>query len=272
MFGLDGEDILQQLSDTIVDIDIVIRELVTLLSSDITTSAGWSTVMKMVEISKTIALLLVVAYWLIGFINELTEIDWRHLSIWWYVKKIIQLILAKALVDLAPDICTSIYSFVGWAIEEYAPVGNFTRIYLGVNFSAMESSIDSMGFMEKLIFKMDLMVPQLVVSLSSVVIQVMAYIRMMSIYLLVVVSPICLSTVVNKGVSGCYSFIKEYVGTVAQSVIMILAFNLFRTMISGIIMREVTGWESIWKLTVSVIVLVITILSSQSIAKMLTGR
>jgi hypothetical protein len=77
---------------------------------------------------------------------------------------------------------------------------------------------------------------------------------------------------VNKGVSGCYSFIKEYVGTVAQSIVMIIAFALYKGMIGGIIETQITGWESIWKLVVSTIVLVITVLSSQSIAKMLAGR
>jgi predicted Na+-dependent transporter len=95
---------------------------------------------------------------------------------------------------------------------------------------------------------------------------------MLTVCLLTIISPICLSTVVNKGVSGCYGFIKEYVGTVAQSIIMIIAFALYKGMIGNIIETQVTGWESIWKLVVSTIVLVITVLSSQSIAKMLAGR
>jgi hypothetical protein len=53
---------------------------------------------------------------------------------------------------------------------------------------------------------------------------------------------------------------------------MIIAFALYKGMIGGIIDAQITGWESIWKLVVSTIVLVITVLSSQSIAKMLAGR
>jgi hypothetical protein len=99
MFKLDGLEILKQLTEAIYNIDKTLTEMVKLLSSDITKTSMWPLVERMVEISQTIALLLVVAYWLIGFVNELTEIDWRHLSIWWYIKKIIQIILAKALVD-----------------------------------------------------------------------------------------------------------------------------------------------------------------------------
>ena len=92
MFKLDGLEILKQLTEAIYNIDKTLTEMVKLLSSDITKTTMWPLVEKMVEISQTIALLLVVAYWLIGFVNELTEIDWRHLSIWWYIKKIIQII------------------------------------------------------------------------------------------------------------------------------------------------------------------------------------
>ncbi len=272
MFKLEGTEILKQLTEAIYNIDKTITEMVKLLSSDITRTSMWTLVERMVEISQTIALLLVVAYWLIGFVNELTEIDWRHLSIWWYIKKIIQIILAKALVDLAPDICIGIYSFVGWAIKEYSPIAVESLLYQGVDFSSLYASINNMGVMEKLVYKMDLLIPQITISICGIIIQVIAYVRMLTICLLTIISPICLSTVVNKGVSGCYGFIKEYVGTVAQSVIMIIAFALYKGMIGGIIETQITGWESIWKLVVSTIVLVITILSSQSIAKMLAGR
>ena len=272
MFKLNGKEILLQLIQAIHGIDNTLTKLVDVLSSDITRTSMWPLVERMVEISQIIALLLVVAYWLIGFVNELTEIDWRHLSIWWYIKKIIQIILAKALVDLAPNICISIYAFVGWAIKEYSPVAVNSMLYQGVDFSSLYASINSMGIMEKLVYKMDLLIPQITISVCSVIIQVIAYVRMLTICLLTVISPICLSTVVNKGVSGCYSFIKEYVGTVAQSVIMIIAFALYKGMIGEIIETQVTGCESIWKLVVSTIVLVITVLSSQSIAKMLAGR
>ena len=272
MFKLDGNEIIFQLVQAVLGIDNTLTELVQLLSSDITRTNMWPLVEKMVEISQTIALLLVVAYWLIGFINEITEIDWRHLSIWWYMKRIIQLILAKALVDLAPNICISIYAFVGWAIKEYAPVTVSTSLFQTIDFKPVVDIVNEMGIMEKMVYKMDILIPQITISICSVIIQVIAHVRMLTICLLTIISPICLSTVVNKGVSGCYSFIKEYVGTVAQSVIMIIAFSLYKGMIGSVLETQITGWDSIWKLVVSTIVLVITVLSSQSIAKMLTGR
>ena len=272
MFKLNGNEILLQLIQAIHGIDNTLTKLVEVLSNDITRTSMWPLVERMVEISQTIALLLVVAYWLIGFINEITEIDWRHLSIWWYMKRIIQLILAKTLVDLAPNICISIYAFVGWAIRQYAPVAVSTSLFQSIDFQSVIDTVNNMGIMEKMVYKMDLLIPQITISVCSVIIQVIAYVRMLTICLLTIISPICLSTVVNKGVSGCYSFIKEYVGTVAQSVIMIIAFSLYKGMIGSIVETQITGWDSIWKLVVSTIVLVITVLSSQSIAKMLAGR
>ena len=62
MFKLDGLEILKQLTEAIYNIDNTITEMVKILSSDITKTAMWPLVSKMVEISQTIALLLVVAY------------------------------------------------------------------------------------------------------------------------------------------------------------------------------------------------------------------
>ncbi len=272
MFKLDGLEILKQLTEAIYNIDKTITEMVQLLSSDITQTSLWSLVESMIEISQTIALLLVTGYWMINLINEVTEIDWRNLSMWWYMRKLAGLILGKVLVDYSPRICTTIYALVGWAIKEYTPVAVNSMLYQGVDFSSLYASINNMGVMEKLVYKMDLLIPQITISGCAIVIQVIAYVRMLTICLLTVISPICLATTVNKGVSGAYGFIKEYVGTVAQSVIMIIAFTIYKGMIGNIIEAQITGWESIWKLVVSTIVLVITILSSQSIAKMLTGR
>ena len=253
-------------------IDNTLTNLVNMLSSDITQTSMWPLVEKMVEISQTIALLLVTGYWIINLINEVTEIDWRNLSMWWYMRKLAGLILGKVLVDYSPRICITIYSLVGWAIKEYAPVSVSTSLFQTIDFNSVIETVNNMGIMEKMVYKMDLLIPQITISICSIIIQVIAYVRMLTICLLTIISPICLATTVNKGVSGAYGFIKEYVGTVAQSVIMIIAFSLYKSMIGSIIETQITGWESIWKLVVSTIVLVITVLSSQSIAKMLAGR
>ncbi len=272
MFKLSGKEILQQLVQSIVGIDNTLTNLVNVLSSDITKTSLWPLVERMVEISQTIALLLVTGYWMINLINEVTEIDWRNLSMWWYMRKLAGLIMGKVLVDYSPKICIAIYGLVGWAVKEYAPVSVNVSLFQTIDFQPVMDAINNMGIMEKMVYKMDLLIPQIAISICSVIIQVIAYVRMLTICLLTIISPICLATTVNKGVSGAYGFIKEYVGTVAQSVIMIIAFSLYKSMVGSIIETQITGWDSIWKLVVSTIVLVITVLSSQSIAKMLAGR
>ena len=99
MFKLEGLEILKQLTEAIYNIDNTITEMVKLLSSDITKTALWPLVESMVTISQTIALLLVTGYWIINLINEVTEIDWRNLSMWWYMRKLAILIFGKVLVD-----------------------------------------------------------------------------------------------------------------------------------------------------------------------------
>ena len=105
LFDLSVDGVLRDISEALSSIDTVMNDMVNVLSQDIITQnvGTWQMVNKAVQISQTIALVIVVAYWLIGFINEITDMDWRNLSMWWYFRKIIQLILAKALIDIAPD-------------------------------------------------------------------------------------------------------------------------------------------------------------------------
>ena len=274
LFDLSVDGVLRDISEALSSIDTVMNDMVNLLSQDIITQnvGTWQMVNKAVQISQTIALVIVVAYWLIGFINEITDMDWRNLSMWWYFRKIIQLILAKALIDIAPDLCITIYNFVGWALKEYGNIGTTSSIFSSIDLQGIKEMAKDMNFVDKVFFKIDMLIPKFAIWICGIIIQVMAYARILQICLMTIISPISLASIVNGRNSGAFNFIKEYVSVVSQAVIMFLSFIIYRGVVQSIITGQITDWNSVWKIVVATVTLTFTISSSQKLAKMFLGR
>lgn len=274
LFDLSVDGVLRDISEALSSIDTVMNDMVNVLSQDIITQnvGTWQMVNKAVQISQTIALVIVVAYWLIGFINEITDMDWRNLSMWWYFRKIIQLILAKALIDIAPDLCIAIYNFVGWALKEYGNIGTTSSIFSSIDLQGIKEMAKDMNFVDKVFFKIDMLIPKFAIWICGIIIQVMAYARILQICLMTIISPISLASIVNGRNSGAFNFIKEYVSVVSQAVIMILSFIIYRGVVQSIITGQITNWNSVWKIVVATVTLTFTISSSQKLAKMFLGR
>ena len=274
LFDLSVDGVLSDISEALSSIDTVMNDMVNVLSQDIITQnvGTWQMVNKAVQISQTIALVIVVAYWLIGFINEITDMDWRNLSMWWYFRKIIQLILAKALIDIAPDLCIAIYNFVGWALKEYGNIGTTSSIFSSIDLQGIKEMAKDMNFVDKVFFKIDMLIPKFAIWICGIIIQVMAYARILQICLMTIISPISLASIVNGRNSGAFNFIKEYVSVVSQAVIMLLSFIIYRGVVQCIITGHITVWNSVWKIVVATVTLTFTISSSQKLAKMFLGR
>ena len=274
LFDLSVDGVLRDISEALSSIDTVMNDMVNVLSQDIITQnvGTWQMVNKAVQISQTIALVIVVAYWLIGFINEITDMDWRNLSMWWYFRKIIQLILAKALIDIAPDLCITIYNFVGWALKEYGNIGTTSSIFSSIDLQGIKEMAKDMNFVDKVFFKIDMLIPKFAIWICGIIIQVMAYARILQICLMTIISPISLASIVNGRNSGAFNFIKEYVSVVSQAVIMFLSVIIYRGVVQSIITGQITGWNSVWKIVVATVTLTFTISSSQKLAKMFLGR
>ena len=274
LFDVSVDGILRDISEALASMATVMNDMVNVLSQDIITQnvGTWQMVNKAVQISQTIALVIVVAYWLIGFINEITDMDWRNLSMWWYFRKIIQLILAKALIDIAPDLCITIYNFVGWALKEYGNIGTTSSIFSSIDLQGIKEMAKDMNFVDKVFFKIDMLIPKFAIWICGIIIQVMAYARILQICLMTIISPISLASIVNGRNSGAFNFIKEYVSVVSQAVIMILSFIIYRGVVQSIITGQITNWNSVWKIVVATVTLTFTISSSQKLAKMFLGR
>ncbi len=272
MFDLSAKSILRQLIWTITSMDEAIQQLMKTFSKDIATGPTWTMATKMLEITQTLALGLLMVYWLMNFVNELTEIDYKHIGIYWYGKQFIKLFVGKALVENASRLCIAVYNLVGYVLKEIGLLNGTFELYSKAQMQELIKVIDDMGLIEKLVFKMDLLIPQIIIMVCCIAIFLMAEIRILNIYLLIIISPICLASAVVKGASSCYGFIREYIGTTAQAIIIMISITLYNGLVAGNINLQITGIESLWKLVIHTVVLLTTILTSQGIAKMLSYR
>ena len=150
MFKLDADKTIQIVKNALSSIDSVIDKLVEVLGQDITTQGIWTVVNRAVQVSISIAMILVVLFWMISFFNEILERDWRNISLMWLARKILILIFAEGLVKSAPDLIMWIYNFISWAMQQYNINLGSSNLFSQIDFSAFKESLKDMGFCEHL--------------------------------------------------------------------------------------------------------------------------
>ena len=225
------------------------------------------------ETSQMIALILVIVYWLTGFVEEITEIDWRHLSMWWYVKKIIQLILAKALIDYSPTLCEMSYNFIRYALEMFKLTFNQNDLINNINWSAMMKSVKEMSTLERIAFNTEMMVPGYILQGVGVYLQAVGIVRMINIAMLQVIAPFKLALCSKDGMAPAWSFLRKYISTVGQNVIIMIAIWIYTAIANEMILVNIQGTADFMvKIVISSVVLVVSIISAQAFASFLVER
>jgi hypothetical protein len=225
------------------------------------------------ETSQMIALILVVIYWLMGFVEEITEIDWRHLSMWWYIKKIIQLILAKALIDYSPTLCEMSYNFIRYVLEMFKLTFNQNDILNNINWDAMMKTVKDMSITERIMFNAEMMIPGYIIQGVGLFLQGVAIVRMINIAMLQVIAPFKLALCSKYGTKPAWEFLGRYASTVGQNVIIMIAIQVYTALVNEIILVNIQGTADLMiKIVLSSVVLVVTVLSAQSFAKFLVER
>ena len=226
----------------------------------------------MIEVSMTAGLLLVTGYWLIGFINEVTEIDWRNLSMWWYMRKLAGLILGKTLIDYSIVICRGIFQFVNLMVIKYQGAVDIPNMVSQLDVEAFTKMVEDLSFMDRVAFNAELQFPKIVLMIVAVVVQMLAYWRCIKIAMLQIFAPIRLATVVNKGWSGAFPFLQDYVGEVAQVVVIIVGLRLYANIVGDMMLNAGDSSTNMFiKLILASVMLLAIIGGAVPMAKSLIG-
>lgn len=274
IFTFEPKTTFDAVKEALTDMDNSLDSIVKILTVDPSVSSEYATMWGMVQnliiVSTTVATVLVVLYWLTSFIEDIQSMDWRHLDIWFIFRKIIQLILAKTLIDVAPDLLLSLLRFSSWAVTQFMGGGN-GKMFESITFDLAVESIKDMGFIDQLLLRVELIIPKLVIKFCEIAMYIIAYSRILQICLLTIISPISLSTVANGRRSGAWSFIKQYVSVIGQSVVIVISIQLYRGMVGLMIAGDITGVGTVYKILVSTITLVSCIIGAQKVARHFLG-
>lgn len=276
IFEFDSGKMIEQVKEVLESIDNTLQTSLDILTQNPQSmSEMWSLVNSCGNVCKNIGLSLLALFFLVGFVFKVTELDWRNISIDFFVRELVKLILAKALVEMSIDLCIMIFNFGAYFMNSLV-LGGVSGVTFGsLDLTNMKTTFEGMGFFEQMWFKIELLTPSLVMRVCNVVIQVVCYGRILQICLMTIISPIPLSTVAGeRHKHTALHFCKEYVGVVCQGAIILILIALYKGAVSWLMsgVGEISSITSIWKLVTVTLVLLFGVLGSSKLGKMFLGN
>lgn len=277
LFEFDSEKVVERIKDILVSIDNTLVKAVEILSQNPQEMTElWRLVEKCSRVCMNIALSLMVLFWLVSFIFKLTEMDWKSTSIDFFVREIIKLILAKAVIEMSMDLCIVVFNWGGVFMSSLVNTGlTSSAVFSNLDLSAIKTTFEGLSFFEQMWFKVELLTPMLIMQLCNLVIEVICYGRVLQICLMTIIAPIPLSTIAGeRHKHTALNFIKEYTGVVLQGAVIVLILGIYKGSLGWIIgsIGAIGSWTAIWKLVMVTIVLVFSIIMSSKLAKMFVGH
>lgn len=276
IFEFDSEKMIEQVEGVLKSIDNTLETSLNILTQDPQTMPEmWNLVNSCGNVCKNIGLSLLVLFFLVGFVFKVTELDWRNISIDFFVRELIKLILAKALVEMSIDLCIMIFNFGAYFMDNLVTGGINGVTFGSLDLTNMKTTFEEMGFFEQMWFKIELLTPSLVMRVCNVFIQVICYGRILQICLMTIISPIPLSTVAGEmHKHTALHFCKEYVGVVCQGAIILILIALYKGAVSWLMsgVGEISSITNIWKLVTVTLVLASGVLGSSKLGKMFLGN
>lgn len=277
LFEFDGDKMLEQIKGAMNNIDNILTKALEILSQNPQEMTElWRLVEKCGRVCVNVALSLMVLFWLVSFIFKLTEMDWKSTSIDFFVREIIKLILAKALIEMSMDLCILVFNWGGTFMASLVNTGLTSgEIFSKLDLNQMKVAFEKLSFFEQMWFKLELFAPTIILWVCGLIIEVICYGRVLQICLMTIIAPIPLSTIAGeRHKHTALNFIKEYVGVVLQGAVIILILGVYKGASSWIFSSiEVIGsWNVTWKLAMVTIVLIFSIIMSSKLAKMFVGH
>lgn len=219
----------------LTDFQKSIESIAHLLSQPLAANANmWGMVITVQNIVKPICYTIMVIFFLIEFLKMSVKFDvlkWEFLF-----QVMAKFVLAKAVVDFGPQLLELIYATVGEWITKF---GGTT--YNGVMFEGIIKGINEelggMGFWKMIGFAITSIIPCIVLMVCSFVVKVIAYGRLIEIYVLLACMPIPFAFILDG--EGHANLTKKYIlnfaGVCLQGLLIVIACSLYQYMMADVI-------------------------------------
>lgn len=142
------------------------------------------------------------------------------------VKMLLLFVFGKVLVENSFEIMGWFYQVVAGLIGNLGSMPNAGASEADI--AAMAAAIEGMGFADRLWFKVQTYPTALIMGLLKVGIKVIAYGRLMELYVYTAVAPLPLATLVSETHAGIAKrFLQGYLGVCIQGLVMLLSIMIY---------------------------------------------
>ncbi len=232
-------------------------------------SGAWTLIQSIFDAMLPIGYSFVALFFIIDFLNKSVMFEWLR----WenVIKCLLKLVVAKLIIENSFMLLTTMFSVVTNIINKahaaYDPVE-----MKGANIDSVLSSIDGMGFWDRVGFYISVQPWVLVMEGVKLAIYIVVYGRMVEMYLMTAVAPLPLSTLAGDGTQDIAKrFLKVYFAICLQGVVLLIGCMLYSSMVTGLAVDNAGGWDSLRQMLLVSIILLSIFVKSGSWSRQLTG-
>lgn len=245
----------------LIDFQQSIESISSLLGQDLTANQNmWGMVGTVHGIIKPVCYTIMVIFFLLEFIKMTMKMDmikWENIF-----KMLMKFVLVKAFVDFGPTLLDTIYATVAEWITLYGESTYDSSVFDGI-VKGIKNKIADMGFWETIGMIVSCVLHLLVINICSFVIKVIAYGRLIEIYILLACMPIPFAFVLDD--EGHSHITKKYIlnfaGVCIQGLLIVLSCSLFQYLMADVIGNMGNGAEVIDMIFTMVMAAVVMVLA-----------
>lgn len=258
-----------------------VNEATTILAVDLQSKPQmWALVTNVQTIVKPICYTILSIYFLIEFLKMSMKFDmlkWEFLF-----KVMVKFCIAKACIDFAPYLCDAIYATVAQWITTFSASGGSDFSFYQDVATKLNTILDDMGFWKMIGFGITCIIPTLVLAICAFVVKVIAYGRLIEIYILLAVMPIPFAFILDgEGhTNTTKKFVLNFAGVCLQGFLIVIACSLYQYLMSDVITAQynaITGsgstsaMELLFTLVLGSVVMVVAVVKCGQWGKQLVN-
>lgn len=194
----------------------------------------WGLVLNVQNIVRPVCYTITVIFFLIEFLKISMKMDmlkWETLF-----TTLIKFFVSKACIDFGPQLMEAIYSTVAEWITTFG-VSAYDPSFLNKIARGITAALDNMGFWEMIGFAITSIIPALVLLACAFIIQVIAYGRLIELYILLALMPIPFSMILeSEGPSNITKkYILNFAGVCLQGLLIVVSCSLYQYLMADVI-------------------------------------
>lgn len=246
----------------LVDFQESIEIAVEILGQDLKSNVNmWGMVGTMHGIIKPVCYIIMVVFFLIEFIKMTMKMDmikWENIF-----KMMMKFVIVKAFVDYGPDLMDLIYSTVAEWTTAYGDTTYDSAMFTGI-MEKMNEKLGDLGFWEILGMIATCILHMLVINICAFIVKVIAYGRLIEIYILLACMPIPFAFVLDEHSQITKKYILNFAGVCLQGLLMVLACSLFQYLMADTVKAmgadsSASATDMLFTMCLAAVVLVLSI-------------